>query len=131
MEVFLKAAASAILVVILGLSLSEKAKDISVLLSLAGCVMIALAAMGVLQPVLGFFTSLRALGDLDGNLVEILLKAVGIGLISQLAGLICADSGNAALGKALQILAGAIVLWLSIPLFENLLSLIQKILGEI
>lgn len=131
MEVFLKAAASAILIVILGLSLSDKAKDMTVLLSLAGCVMIALAAMGVLRPVLAFFTSLRALGDLDGNLVEILLKAVGIGLISQLAGLICADAGNGALGKALQLLAGAIVLWLSIPLFENLLNLIQKILGAI
>jgi hypothetical protein len=52
-------------------------------------------------------------------------------LIGELAGLICSDAGNAALAKSIQILTTAVILWLSIPLFESLLDLVQAILGEL
>ena len=59
-----------------------------------------------------------------------MLKAVGIGVISEIAVLICQDSGNAALGKGLQLLATIVVLWLALPLMQGLLELVQKILGD-
>jgi hypothetical protein len=45
--------------------------------------------------------------------------------------MVCADAGNASLGKVLQILASAVILWLSLPVFTALIELIQKILGEL
>jgi hypothetical protein len=48
-----------------------------------------------------------------------------------LATLICTDAGNTALAKTVQILTTAMILWLSIPLFESLLDLVQAILGEL
>jgi hypothetical protein len=48
-----------------------------------------------------------------------------------LAGLICTDAGNGALGKALQLLTGAVILWLSIPLIQALIELLSEMLGEV
>ena len=64
-------------------------------------------------------------------MVKILLKAVGEGLVSEVGALLCTDSGNGSLGKLLQLLGSAVVLWLSLPLFTMLLELIQELLGGI
>ena len=85
---------------------------------------------GFLEPVLDFWKQLQQVGQLDETWLTILMKVVGIGLIAEVASLVCADAGNGSLGKAIQILAAAVILWLSIPLLEGLLELVQRILGE-
>ena len=117
--------------VVLCLALAKGNKDISLLLSLTVCSLVAIAAMSYLHPVVDFFRKLKGIGQLDPELFGILLKAVGIGILSEISGQICEDSGNKALGKTLQLLAAVVVLWLSIPLFDNLMDLLQKILEAI
>lgn len=131
MTLFLQAAAAALLAVVLGLCLEKQGKDISVLLTMAVCVMVLAGAAAYLEPVMTFLEELQTLGELDGGLVGTLFKIVGIGLVAEIAAMVCADGGRASLGKALQILASAVILWLSIPVFNVLLELIQSILGEI
>lgn len=131
MTSFLQVIAGALITVVLGLSLNRQGKDITLLLGAAVCCMILTVAMVYLEPIVEFIQSLQQLGGLDDSMMSILFKAVGIGLIAEIASLICADSGNGALGKAIHILASAAVLWLSIPMMRSLLELIQKIVGEI
>ena len=130
-ELFWKGAAGTLIAAVLGLTLAKQGKDVALLLSvLAGC-MVLTAAMTYLAPVMDFFRRLQQAAQLDEALLGVLLKAVGISLVAQIAGLVCSDAGNAALGKALQILAAAAVLWISLPLLQELLGLIEKILGEV
>lgn len=129
MELYWKAAALVLVTVLLTLWLGKK--DIGLLLAMAACVMVAAAAVSYLEPVLTFLRRLEELGDLQGDMMGILLKAVGIGIVAEIAGLISADSGNASLGKTLQLLSSGVILWLSLPIFTSLLDLIQKILGEV
>lgn len=131
MELFLKASAAALIAAILALALWKQGKDISVLLMILASAMILLAAASYFEPVLDFLSGLQQLGQLDSGAFRILLKAVGIGLLAQIVSLICNDAGNSALGKALQIAAGAAVLWLATPLLEGLIELMQKILGGV
>lgn len=131
MELFLKAAAAIIFAVIFGLTLSKHGKDISLLLSILACCMVAAAALSYLEPVIRFFQELQSTAKLEPEMLSILLKAVGIGLLAEITNLVCTDAGNATLGKTLQILAAAVILWLSLPLFRGLMNLVQNILGEI
>ena len=85
-------------------------------------------AAELLEPVTALVETLEGLGGLDGGSVAILFKAVGVGLITDIAAMVCTDSGNASMAKAVGLLGTAAVLWLSLPLFEALLSLIQEIL---
>lgn len=128
MDIFLKATAGILITVILSLTISRHTKDLSVLLVLAVCCMVAAIAISQLEPVISFVLKLQALYGLNEVFLEILLKAVGIGLLAELAEMICTDSGNAALGKALKLTSSAIILLMALPLFESLIELVEDIL---
>lgn len=131
MEIFIKAAAGILIAVVMSLILSKFGKDYALILVICVCCMVAASALGFLQDIMGFIKKLQSIGDLSGELVEILFKTVGIGLLSEITSMICADAGNAALGKAIQMLSAAISLWLCIPLFSQLLSLVEGVLGAV
>lgn len=131
MDDFIKASAVALVAVILSLILAKQNKDISVLLVTAVCAVIVIAAMRYMHPVIEFIRKLKNIGQLDGELFGILLKAVGIGLLSEITGMICVDSGNGALAKTLQILSAVVIVWMSLPLFNSLLQLLEKILEAV
>ena len=131
MDIFLKTSAGVILALILMLTLSKQGKDISLLLTIIVCAMVAGLAITYLRPVVDFLSRLQTIGNLDSQMFSVLLKAVGIGLIAELVNLICSDAGNASLGKGLQLLSTAVILCLSIPLFDELIELLDTILGAI
>lgn len=116
---------------VLGLALSGHGKEIGIVLTIAVCCMVMMTAVSFLEPVMEFLQQLEDMGELDGELIRILFKVAGIALVSEIAGMVCADAGNASMGKALQMLGSAVILWLSIPVFHALLELIQQILGGI
>lgn len=131
MHTFWQVIAGAMIAVVLGLAMSKQGKDITLLLSVAGCCMALVAAINYLKPVVQFVEQLQSVGNLNGNMLKIMLKSVGIGLVAEIAAMICNDSGNSALSKAVQILAAAAVLWLSIPLMTALLDLVEQIVGKV
>jgi len=130
MTEYLRFAAAALIGLILTLVVGRQSKDLSLLLSLAVCVLLCLGAMEFLEPVTQFLAELRKLGDLDSDAVSILLKCAGIGMLSELAGLLCADAGEGAMGKALQICSNAAILWLSLPLLRQVLTMIGEVLAK-
>lgn len=131
MGYFWKAVAGALVAVVLTLAMERQGKDFSSMLTMAVCAMIAGAAFLYLEPILDFLWELEAMAELQEGVLGILLKAVGIGLVAELACVICTDGGNASLGKQLQLLGSAVILYLSVPVFRSLLQLIRQILGEI
>lgn len=131
MDTYLKAIAAVFITVVFYLVLEKQNKDIALLLTLAACCVLFLVAASFLKPVMAFFQRLQTLGGLDSDMLLIILKSVGLGLLSEITMLICTDVGNAALGKAVQIGATAVILWLSLPLFTSLIELVTQILGTI
>lgn len=131
MDVIIRAVAGVLIAIVLCQVLTKQGKDISVLLLIAVCCIVVSAAIVYLRPVVDFIRNLQSIGQLNTQMISVLLKAVGIGLLTEIASLICSDMGNASLGKSLQILSAAVILWLSLPLFEQLLVLLDNVLGAI
>lgn len=131
MEHFIQAVAGILLALILCLTLGKQEKETAVLLTIAVCCMVGAIALRYLEPVIALLNRLRESSGLDAGMLEILLKVVGIGFLAEVAGLVCSDAGNGAMGKILQLLAAAVILWMSIPLLERLLELVTSILGEL
>ena len=116
---------------VLSLVVGKQAKDFGILLTLAVCVIVCLGAMEFLEPVTALMADLRRLGRLDSEAVEILLKAAGMGLLGELAATLCADAGEGVLGKVLHLMTNAAILWLSLPLFRQILTMIEEVLAGI
>lgn len=131
MDGMLKAAAGALITAMLGFILQKQGKEYALVLVVAVCSMGACLALSYIKPVISFLEQLRNLANLDGEIMRILLKAVGIGLIGEISGSICVDTGNASLGKMLQLLSAAVILWLSLPILQQLMDLIEEVLEGI
>lgn len=131
MDEFWKASAAVLLTVVLVLALGKREKDISVLLTMAVCCMVTAVAMSYLEPVLDLLWEVEAMANVQDGMMEILMKTVGIGLVVEIAGMICSDAGNSSLGKTIHMLGTVVILSLSIPLFRGFLTLIQEILGQV
>ena len=131
MSEFLKIVSLVLLTVVLGLSVGKTEKDISAVLGMVSLCIAACAAVTVLEPVLDYLVELRRVFNLPDELVSMLLKAVGIALTAEISAAVCTDAGSASLGKILQILGGAVVLSLSIPMFRTLMTIIKEMTGGI
>ena len=127
----MKAAGAVLITSLAGLALGKDASQFKSLLALGCCALVLLLGTSFLQPVMDFLRELEDLGGMNPELVRILMKVTGICITAQFAGMVCTEAGNGSLAKALEILAAIVILWLSIPVFRGLLSLIQGILGGI
>lgn len=131
MTALMQAIAGVMVAVILITVLRKQSQEIALLLSLAMCAMVLLIAGGYLKNAIALIENLKTVAGLDDDLLSPALKAVGIALLSQFAGLICADSGNSAMGRCVELLGCAAILWLAMPLMNMLLELVMKITGEL
>ena len=131
MERFFQVSAGIMAAVILWIVLSRQGKEYALLLSIGASCIVLVVMLRFLEPVLELVEKIQSLGNLQPEWLSILLKAVGIGMVSEIGALICTDAGNATLGKTMQILGAAAVLWLSVPLVNSLFGLLEQILGGI
>lgn len=131
MERYLQASAGVMAAVILWIILSRQGKEYALILSIGACCLVLMVMLRFLEPVVDLFENLQVLGGLQAEWLNILLKSLGVGVISEMGTLICNDAGNTALGKSLQILGTAAVLWLSVPLVNSLVELLGQMLGGV
>ena len=131
MDTFLKATGCILASLIIYLILAKQNMDFSLLLTVAVCIIVTIVSVRYFESVIDLVDKLRSLGNLDNQSVGILLKSVGIALISEIVEHICQDAGNSSLGKTVQLLASGTILWLCVPMFTGLISLIEEILVAI
>lgn len=127
----MKAAAMILVTVILTLFLGKWERDIALLVSIFACCIAAAAAFHYLEPAVSLISDLESIGNLQGGMVRILVKAVGISLTAEIASTICMDAGNGSLAKMLQLLGSGAVLYLAIPMFRSVLNVLTEIIGEL
>lgn len=128
MDLFIKTVAGVFFALVLIVTLTKQTKDMATILSIGVCCMLGGIAFTYLRPVVSFLHTLQEKTGVDSASFEILLKTVGIALLGETASLICTDAGNSSLGKVLQMLSSAVILWLSLPLLEKLLDLVDGVL---
>ena len=129
MSGFWQGAALALLGAVLSVVLGKRSENMGIMVTIAVVCMIASLAISYLKPTMELIGRLQSIGNLDNKMLSTLLKAVGIALITELATMVCADAGMGAAGKALHMLGAAVILWLSVPLVEQMLDLLQEVLG--
>lgn len=131
MDIFYKTLGGAMIALLITLVMSGVGKDYSLLLGLLTCCMITAVALAYMEPIMSYFRQLEDLIPLDNGILGILLKITGIGIIGEIASLICNDSGNSALGKTLQLMTGVTILCMALPLLQMLMDLVAEILEGI
>lgn len=125
---YLKLSVLALTAALLALTLRKNAPDTSLLLTLAACVAAGGMILSWIEPILDLFLTLGNRAGLDEKLTAPLLKASGIGFLTQFASSVCADAGQTALSKLVELGGTVLCLCISLPLLDAVLSLIEKLL---
>ena len=128
MDEFWKTIAYVLIAVILGITVGKTEKDLSLLLSMTVCSITATVAITYLKPVFDLLSELNTLGKLQDGALKTILKAVGIAMVAEVAAMVCTDAGNGSMAKVLQLLGCCAIAFLSIPMIQSVLILIQDIL---
>lgn len=129
MELLIQAAVLGLLAVLLASLLKRYSREMALLLSLAACVFLALLLLQIARPVVEFMKRLRNLAGLDKSLMEPLLKTLGIALLTQICATICADAGEHAIGNLIEACGGLLAVYVSIPLLEAVLDMVESMVG--
>lgn len=128
MNLLIKAISCATVTLILSLIIPADRKEIKVVIGVVACSMIAASALTYIEPIADFVDQVKSISNLSSEMIKILWKVVGVGVLTEIAGLICKDFGNGTLDKMMQLLGSAAILWLTIPLFQEFMDLIENVL---
>lgn len=118
----------ALLTTVLVLTVKKQTPELGLLLSLSGCVLSVLLIGAWLTPILEFIRRLTGETGLDESLTEPLLKVLGIGLLTQITAALCNDVGESAMARLLELGGGLLCLYLSLPLLNAVLIMIEDLL---
>ena len=129
MQGLLQATVIGIVTVLLTAMLRKKSQELGILLTLAACVLIGLLLVQIAEPVVEFLSKLRNIAGLDKTLTEPILKTIGIGLVTQIGATVCADAGENAIAKLIEVCGGVLALYVSLPLMEAVLSMVDSMAG--
>ena len=122
----LKLCGVAVAAVMLIMIIRQGRAEFSPLMSLAVCLILFAAAAASLYPVTAYLSELTS-GSLLEPYAGILLKALGVGLITQTTAEVCRDSGESAIAGKVELLGKTEIILLSLPLLHDLL----RVAGEV
>ncbi len=102
-------------------------KEYGILISLGASVVLLLLILDRAGPVFNQIEDMTGQGALEGEAIELMLKAVGITVVGQVVSRLCKDAGESALSYTVELAARAAVLAAALPAVGKIL----EYLGEI
>lgn len=129
MELYWKVIGAVLTTVILGLHIGKQERDFAILLTILVCCLGSAIILSFLEPVLDLLREVEAMIRFEEGLLSTLLKCTGIAMITEIAALICQDAGSGSLGKMVQLLGTAVILYLSVPVITALMKMLREMMG--
>ncbi len=117
---------TAFLAVMLRRSHPEQAMGVTLI---AGILMVT-AALGTMAPLLGDIQTMLEASGLGGEYIQVLFKALGICVITQLASDACRDAGEQGLAAKTELAGKLTLLALALPLFQKIGGIALSFIGK-
>lgn len=126
MDILVKAAAIAVAGAILGLAVRKNAPEVAIMMTLAIlCLLIYLSA-GVFRQLVDFVEEMGRLAHVQAPSVGIVLKVVGISILTKIAAVVCQEAGHQATASGVELVGCLSALYIAIPLFETAMDMVMS-----
>jgi len=119
----------AVVVCILIITVKQHRPDIALVLALAaGVVLFTYIIIDMNQVITEIYELLAGLSDYSDE-IRIIVKSLGVCIVTQLAADVCRDSGQITVASRVELGGKVAVLLLLIPLFGNVLDISSRIIN--
>lgn len=105
-------------------TLQEVNKPAAVQLSIAGGAVVLLALLAQISGITDELMKLAANGGIESGVITLMLKAVGIAYLAQIASELCKDMGENALAVKSEIAGRIMLLTLAMPLITQIMDML-------
>jgi stage III sporulation protein AD len=128
MSFSVKACLFAMLCTVIGVIIKQIRPDFSPLVRIAGTVAVSSAALSLMLPMITYIRSLVDRVSL-GEYGDIIIKALGVALLTQICADICRDSGEGSAAAGVELVGRIEILLLCFPILERLLSSVREVMS--
>lgn len=113
----------------LALVLRQYRPEYAILVSLGCSVVVLLWLIGGIARVIEELDALLEASLLSRDLIQVVMKCLGVCVLTELAGQTCRDAGENAIGAKVELAGKVTLLLVSLPLFERLLQVAGTLLN--
>lgn len=121
---------TALIAAVLSLVLKQYKPEYSLFISIVTGVMIFLAVVAVIQPIIDYISQLISDAGLSGVYAEVLLKALAVCYLTQLACDCCKDAGESAIAGKLQLAGRVAIIIISLPMFKSITDIVTGLIND-
>ena len=126
---FVALAVSAVTAAVLALTIRPKNGEIALLLCVACSVMILLSVLGSASAVIETVRQIVAVSGISTGYLAIMLKVIGICLLTEFTANICRDAGSSALASNVTLAGKLMVTFTALPLYADILNMVSSLLS--
>ncbi|MBR6737509.1 MAG: hypothetical protein IKL82_04005 [Clostridia bacterium] len=108
--------------------LKSVGSELSILVSTATGLLLLLFSVDYVIKSLGFFVMLYEKTGINGELFTILVKVIIISYLADFTEALCKDVGASSIGEKVSLVSRLIIFVVSIPVFENLFTIISALI---
>ena len=105
--------------------------ELAFAVTIAGSIILLLFVFDVFRDSIAIFGEIANEAGINSSLIKILLKMIGIGYLVEFSAGILTDFGSDSVADKLVFCGKVVILVLSIPILESVLTLIKQLLGYI
>lgn len=114
---------------VLAVLLRQYRPEFAIFVSLGAGIILMLLCCTSLVPAVEQLRAMLDMSSMPTQYAEVLFKALGICLITQVACDACKDAGENAIGAKVELAGRVGVLVVSLPLFQQVLSIVYSLVG--
>ena len=114
--------------VIIIIILKQSKPEFAIYASIIAGIIILSMMMGYLEKIIDLIKTISSKANINSQFLEIILKITAIAILSEFSVSICKDSGEYSIASKVDLSGKIIIITLSIPIINALLSTVLKIL---
>ena len=122
-------AAFAVVAAVLAVMLRQYKPENSIILSVAAGVLLLMFVVSAAAPIVDKINEIMDKSAAVSQYGGVLIKALGICLISQMACDACTDAGEVSLASKAELAGKIAMVLVALPLFDDILDVVIKLLG--
>lgn len=102
--------------------------EFGLFVSIAASLLILFAVLNSLEPLSSLINELTEQAGTESAYIAILMKALAVCFITQLAADSCRDSGEGAIASRIEFAGKIAVMLVAVPLFEGILGIVKELI---
>lgn len=120
----------AVTAAVLGLALRRHNSEIALLLTLGCSVLLLLSVLDRAASVIGTVQSIAAASGINSGYIAILLRVIGICLLTEFAANTCRDSGSSALASNVTLAGKLLAAAAALPLYADIFNAVAGMITQ-